>query len=144
MELHVELAELGARNFCNLDLEHDLLRTTHLHQVDDPAGAFLAASLPDFEHFLFFRGRDLRQESLRDGNGCRHVRGAGNRSRQDDRALRRADFDGLVGHQLMQLGLEALEIVRDLDANGRDQPVLGVPEQDIRRTEVLAENIQFA
>ncbi len=124
MELHVELAELGAGNFCNLDLEHDLLRTTHLHQVDDPTGAFLAASRLRLEHFLFFRGRDLRQESLRDGNGCRHVRGAGNRSRQDDRALRRTDLDGLVGHQLMQLGLEAFEIVRHFDTNGCDQPVL--------------------
>ena len=38
----------------------------------------------------------------------------------------------------------SVEIVRDLDANRRDQPVLGVPEQDIRRTEVLAKHVQFA
>ncbi len=141
--MHVELAEFATGNLGHGDFQHDLLRTTDLQQVDDLSGALFTALSLYLEHLLFLGGSCLGEITLGNRDRGGDVGGAGDSAGKYDRTLRRSHLDSLIRHQLMQLLLEAGQVVRHLDTDRCYQHIICVPKQHIRRAEVLTEYVEL-
>ncbi len=96
-----------------------------------------------FELLVFGRGRDLLQVAVRHSDRRVHGRDTRDTARQHDVALGRVDHDRLVGQDIVELALQRLQVVGDLDVDRADQVVAAIPQQDVRRADVLAEHVEL-
>jgi hypothetical protein len=110
-----------ARNLGEAHRQHDLLAALHAHQIGH--GSFAPGVL------FGDHARPLEPGRARD------------RAAQHDRGVERADLDVLIGHQLEEPRLEAVDVVGDDQVRHRDQGAVAAIDGQAGGAHRLAEHI---